>query len=216
VQTILDSLQKVASAAASFATILVAVGVVWVLYRVISAIGSGQWAVLKDVAELAYARGLITLAITVATIAIAVLLVTTAVFGIVSSDDQFRRAREVFSVLAGVLGTIVGFYFGSAEKERPQGVKLAEVKVVTSGQGSRIVTAATAGTPPYRYRVEVEGKTVASGESKDGLILAEVQGPRPGALSISVEDNTKLVGSASWTAPSEGGTAKEVASAPKR
>jgi hypothetical protein len=33
-----------------------------------------------------------------------------------AEDNSFRRAREIFAGLMGVLGTIVGFYFGSSEK----------------------------------------------------------------------------------------------------
>ena len=60
-----------------------------------------------------FARGLITFLISVATIGLAFVLVYQASS---SSDDSFRRAREVFAGLMGILGTIVGFYFGSADK----------------------------------------------------------------------------------------------------
>jgi hypothetical protein len=60
------------------------------------------------------ARGLITFLIAIGTVGIAIILaVSTLVLGGGDADKRFDRAKQVLTVLIGVLGTIVGFYFGS-------------------------------------------------------------------------------------------------------
>src|SRR5262245_14848578 len=68
-----------------------------------------------------FARGLITFIISVSTIVLGFILVTSSLFGASDAQGQeaenrFRRGREVFAGLLGVLGTIVGFYFGAAQQ----------------------------------------------------------------------------------------------------
>lgn len=69
--------------------------------------------IIYKLSEPALARGVITFIICIATIALAFIMVYQAFLG-QSDDTKFRRAREIFTGLMGVLGTIVGFYFGSA------------------------------------------------------------------------------------------------------
>lgn len=72
--------------------------------------------VLSHMATAEYARGLITYLFAVVTIGTAVVLVLSALIGTADEahDKQFQRGKEVLSLLLGVFGTIVGFYFGSA------------------------------------------------------------------------------------------------------
>jgi hypothetical protein len=79
---------------------------------------------LKLLAEKEIARGLITFLIAMSTVGIAIILAisTLVVTENPESEKRFDRGKQVLSVLIGVLGTIVGFYFGSdsgAPKERP-------------------------------------------------------------------------------------------------
>jgi hypothetical protein len=64
------------------------------------------------------ARIFITFLVAVGTIAIALLAVLTAMI-IREYKERFALAKEVLTVLVGILGTIVGFYFGSAKPETP-------------------------------------------------------------------------------------------------
>ena len=70
-------------------------------------------------------RGLITLLFSVGKMVIAVVLILTAVFHDEDEDKakaRFDRAKEVLTLLIGVFGTIVGFYFGSVGREQGGGV----------------------------------------------------------------------------------------------
>ncbi len=76
---------------------------------------------LEKIAEPAVARGLITFLFALSTVAIAIILaISTVIFpGEPEGDKHFDRGKQVLSVLIGVLGTIVGFYFAVANPPAP-------------------------------------------------------------------------------------------------
>lgn len=59
------------------------------------------------------ARGMITFLVAVSTVAIAMLTILTAML-VRDFKERFAAAKEVLAILVGILGTIVGFYFGAA------------------------------------------------------------------------------------------------------
>ena len=62
-----------------------------------------------------YARGLITFLFSFATIGIIVLVAISVLWMEKSEvEGRFERAKDLITVLVGVLGTIIGFYFGTA------------------------------------------------------------------------------------------------------
>ena len=75
---------------------------------------------LRELASLDQARGLITFLVAVTTVGIALIL---TVFIVVTNDtaakDKFIQGKEILTGLIGVLGTIVGFYFGSVGSQQP-------------------------------------------------------------------------------------------------
>jgi len=77
---------------------------------------SGQGGFLDRLSDRAVARGLITFLITFTTVGIAIILAVSTIFGSTGdeSDKRFDRGKQVLSVLISLLGTIVGFYFGSS------------------------------------------------------------------------------------------------------
>src|SRR5438309_410000 len=70
---------------------------------------------LTSLANKEVARGLITFLIAITTVGIAIILaISTLVLAAGDEGDKrFDRGKQVLSVLIGVLGTIVGFYFGA-------------------------------------------------------------------------------------------------------
>jgi uncharacterized membrane protein YfcA len=121
---------------------------------------------LGHFADAAYARGIITVVIILATIAIAFVLVYQAFFAETSDDNRFRRGREIFTGLMGVLGTIVGFYFGAADGLGNR-LTLAALRL----DGTELVTFVSGGASPYRYTVNVAGTASAQRLSTDGWIV---------------------------------------------
>src|SRR5712692_3437777 len=72
--------------------------------------------ILQELKDITVARGLITFLIAVTTMGIAIMLAISTIFSKDGDDGdkRFDKGKQVLSVLIGLLGTIVGFYFGSS------------------------------------------------------------------------------------------------------
>ncbi len=81
---------------------------------------------LELLASPSVARGLITFLIVVVTVIMGLLLLISSLRTTDGADASFTRGKEVFAILVGILGTIVGYYFGvgaddnNDEKNRPE------------------------------------------------------------------------------------------------
>jgi hypothetical protein len=85
------------------------------------------------------ARGLITFAVAIVTVSIALIMVFYVIFGPVGGDappanpppppqntafsSRFTFGKDVLMVFVGILGTIMGFYYGNSNKVAPDDVK---------------------------------------------------------------------------------------------
>lgn len=81
-------------------------------------------AFLQQIATIEAARGLITFLFAVATVGIAVIVVLAAFLGNGSPEElaeRFQRGKDVLTILIGVFGAILGFYFGSDDRPRDNG-----------------------------------------------------------------------------------------------
>jgi hypothetical protein len=146
---------------------------------------------LSRLREQEYARGLITFIISVSAIILAFVLVISSLFGPSNTnEEQYRRGREVYTGLMGVLGTIVGFYFGAAQQTtRP--LQVAPLQFESSGGTSRVLTFASGGTPPYRYSIQF-GKdndlAIKDKVSETGWIKEDVPGKASNPVEVQVTD----------------------------
>src|SRR5262249_55507127 len=92
--------------------------VLWVIVHIVTKDGQ---AFLATLARKEVARGLITFLVAISTVGIAIILAVSTL--VISEGDEgdkrFDRAKQVLTTLIGVLGTIVGFYFG-ADSVKPE------------------------------------------------------------------------------------------------
>ena len=141
-------------------TVLVAGTVLILLGAIIAGLFTSNF--LVSLSDERGARGLITFLIAVVTVGIALVVVLANI--ITDGDDadkQFDRGKQVLSIMIGMLGTIVGFYFGSAAvapQTTQQGAghqitfinPLPDGKVGTDYPATTIIQA-TGGTPPLKW-----------------------------------------------------------------
>ncbi len=76
----------------------------------------------NDIADSEFMRGLITALLLVGTLVLVTILILNVLFatGDESTGKRANLAREVITPLFGILGTIVGFYFGSHGEGKPR------------------------------------------------------------------------------------------------
>jgi len=157
-------------------------GLVFVGFLMYGVIGENS--ILDDLADIERARGLITFLIAVCTVAIALILSISVIISRgTRAGQRFTQGKEILTLLIGVLGTIVGFYFGTSAKGTPQPLQVSAIQVSSEqpALSSKIkITALVAGgKPPYTYSIKFSQPLIQdiSGSSKDGKIEQEVTMP---------------------------------------
>jgi hypothetical protein len=168
----------------------------WGGYKLIAAILEAG-PLFDKLAQIDFARGLITFILALGTMLIALLLVLGALFGSEESKDNFTRGKEVLTVLIGVLGTILGFYFGSEKGSAALELSAVAVSQSADGKLATIATEVSGGTPPYTYSIRFEPAGVIPDikdkVSEDGRLSAEVdiqkmEEGKPVTFTIEVVD----------------------------
>jgi magnesium-transporting ATPase (P-type) len=136
---------------------------------ILGAIGYGLYQkggnFLYQLQETAVSRGLITFLVALVTVSIALVIAVWVVASEVEDEklkQRFAYAKDILATLVGILGTILGFYFGSTEQKSSESLSLAELQF-RSGQ---LIVSASGGTPPFRFTIK--------GLSDDGATIARV------------------------------------------
>ncbi|WP_201838799.1 hypothetical protein [Microvirga zambiensis] len=114
---------------------------------------------LASLAKPEHARGLITFLFAFSAIAI-ILVIAIAIFWVKKEeiDDRFGKAKDLLTIVIGVLGTILGFYFGSLAGGENGDARMPSVANVTVSNpiltaGDRTTISATVlGGPPTSTR----------------------------------------------------------------
>jgi hypothetical protein len=171
---------------------------------------AGKEGFLASLADREIARGLITFLIAITTVGIAVILTFSTIFGEQgdAEDKRFDRGKQVLTTFIGVLGTIVGFYFGSEKISQPttavaqqQTLALAPARLSNAqpkkGEKITISSFVLGGKPPYTYSITFDStlSAIKDKPSPDGAIKEELTIPetfnadKEVGYQISVKDS---------------------------
>jgi hypothetical protein len=153
--------------------------------------------IVRQLGNADLARGVITFIFATGTIGIALLVALGALIGD-KDDARLAKAKDVLTVLIGIFGTILGFYFGTANGNA-QKLEIADIKFV----GPELRTHVAGGTPPYRYAIsfsEKDFKPIKEQITTDGWIEKPID-PKPtkGKITVDVTDSRDLKGSRDLT-----------------
>jgi hypothetical protein len=141
--------------------------------------------ILSPLEEIAYARGLITFIVAFSTMATALILTLYAILSDGDAvEDRFNRGKEILTIFIGVLGTIVGFYFGSTPATpnlttgittRPFAISNARPR---NDETMTIMATVVGGTPPYIYTIKFNPPGIMADIkptlSTDGMIWTSI------------------------------------------
>jgi len=185
---------------------LIALLIVLGLFALIGASVFGlEGDVISKMGERQFARGLITYLFAVATIGTAVVLVVAALTGATKTKEEFDRGKDVLSLLLGVFGTIIGFYFGTevSAGDRQDDLSitplLLSAETVDVGGSFELTAFISGGDSPYEFSVTVGDAVVAQDQPVplDGWIIATITLPaavEPGTeeVLLIVEDSVRI------------------------
>lgn len=168
----------------------------------IAVFGFDKGKVLESLSDGEYARGLITYLFAVGTILAFVVLILAAL--VAKGDeaertDRFAKAKEIFSLLIGIFGTIIGFYFGSVKANEDAAstpLTLAEPVIeerMGDNQELLLMTYASGGVAPYLYIVEADNSSLFLTGRTNGWIREHIlpefsEGDSTIALNMTIFD----------------------------
>ena len=103
---------------------LLSIGILIIAMALLGYIGYGMYNsnFLTNLENPAITRGIVTFLFTLSTVIIALLIVLGSLLGsnVAELAPRFQQGKEVLTILIGVFGTIVGFYFGQARDTQGQ------------------------------------------------------------------------------------------------
>ncbi|CCH56557.1 hypothetical protein BN8_05912 [Fibrisoma limi BUZ 3] len=113
------------------------------------------------------ARGAITYLVAVTTISMAAILMLAAIMtGGKDLDKRFTLGKEILTLLIGILGTIIGFYYGSSDKSQASGTtdSLRVDTVAFSATGRQVLVSGqvSGGSRPYVYAITATPKGIVT------------------------------------------------------
>jgi hypothetical protein len=155
---------------------VIVVGFLWLLGWIL---WSGERPIVDQLPNQEFARGIVTLVFVLFTIGFAAIVLMHGLFfsDVDKEDRRFARGREILGLFIGIVGTIVGFYFGSAD--RPSAKLEVAVRAERSAEGGPVAVTAHArgGTAPYRFEITVGDAKLPGSPftSQDGWLSKDFQ-----------------------------------------
>jgi hypothetical protein len=169
--------------------------ILYILYWVFS-----KGVVLQELRNVAYARGLITFIFSLGTMGIGVILTIAALEKGEDAGASFTRGKEIFTILVGILGTIVGFYFGSSEattQATPLKVAAVQISNPSPNENTQITLSTDIkGAAPYIITLEFQPDLIepiiqtidTEGKFEKELTLPEVDKDEAMIIFLTVTD----------------------------
>lgn len=159
--------------------------------------------VLSSLSSAATARGLITLVIALTTAFIGLALTASVIFDGSNSDpaeasllkDRFDYGKQILTLFIGILGTIVGFYYGSTGGAQPPsanlqfGTPIVTPASLTPGGAARITSNVYGGKPPYTYSITFNPAEIPAAKdvsTDSGLIVYDATVQKDAAPNIPI------------------------------
>ena len=154
---------------------------------------SGTRPVVDQLPDMEFARGIITMVFVIFTIGFAAIVLIHGLFfsDVDKEDRRFSRGREILGLFIGIVGTIVGFYFGSAEKLTAKFDIAVQAQRQPAPSKVVVVNAHTVdGTPPYRFTVFMGSKKVTDQpvKSDDGWLTKTLDADESTELTVEATD----------------------------
>jgi len=157
---------------------------------------TGKASIVDQVQDTGRARGLITFIITMGSVGVAIILVIAAIISEGTIEEvkaRLDQGRQVLTPLVGILGTIVGFYFGQASTTpaspastvaATQQLRVTDVSLVPeeqkAGNTITVIASISGGIPPYTYSIAFTPKVVpdlVNQPSSDGKVRRDIMIP---------------------------------------
>ncbi|MEZ5824936.1 MAG: hypothetical protein R3C97_09390 [Geminicoccaceae bacterium] len=120
----------------------------------------------SDFGDVGDVRGLVAVLFSVTTVGLAIAVVVASLtldpVKFKNMKERFEESRNILALIIGVMGTIIGFYFGStdvADANPPLTTSSFVISDEELGAGQAFVLAGsvTGGTPPYRWSLTADG-----------------------------------------------------------
>jgi uncharacterized membrane protein len=144
-----------------------------------------------------YMRGVLTITIVLSFVVLGVILILGSLFGSRNgskeeSDERFRRAREVYAGVVGIVGTIVGFYFGSATTTGDS------LQIKKTLEGNLLTIGISGGSRPYTVVMssDKDGEDDKSFDSTDGTVKIDLclfKDPSHSNYDVEVIDSRQVI-----------------------
>jgi hypothetical protein len=115
---------------------------------------------VDNLSDIAYARGLITFLVAMCSISV-IMLVVCSTYWMSQQDleQRYGRAKDLMTLVIGILGTILGFYYGSSESgsAATNKIEISDLSVsspvATNDRPIRLTAKVSNGDGPYSWEV---------------------------------------------------------------
>lgn len=155
---------------------IVMLGILGVLLLIIfGTVASSGGEFLLKLKDVEIARGLITFLVAITAISIALV---SSIYVMASNEnkdeikERFSYAKDVLATLVGILGTVLGFYFGSLN--HPGDTPLS-IDIIL--RGKQLLGHISGAASPYNYSISFapdSGKSIIQNISKDGWLTEAI------------------------------------------